>query len=98
SDLDLYEYPAQALNVIRSLMGKDLAVRLEGPSGIGLFVYDNDTFILSSFLDQPQEIKIHTPEGKNRLTSLTDEAELTGDNNVFTLTIEPHTYKAFLYR
>jgi hypothetical protein len=95
---DLYEYPAQALNVIRSLMGKDLAVSLEGPSGIGLFVYDNDTFIISSFLDQSQEIKIHTPEGKNRLTNLTDEAELTGDNNVFTLTIEPHTYKAFLYR
>ncbi len=95
---DLYEYPAQALNVIRSIMGKDLDIRLEGPSGIGLFVYDNGTFILSSFRDEPQEIKIHAPEGTKRLKDLTDGSELTGNNNVFSLTLEPHTYKAFLYR
>ncbi len=47
---NLYNYPTILLNTIRSVLSKDLPVVLEGASRITLFVYDNNTFILRSFL------------------------------------------------
>lgn len=49
---DLYEYPTQALNSIRTILGRDLKARLEGPSKVALFVYDNDKVIVESFRDE----------------------------------------------
>jgi len=66
---DLYNLPVEVLNRIRQTLCRDMTVRLQGPGKVSLFVYDNDTFIVESFLDEPVDVQIVTD---NRLTSLTD--------------------------
>ncbi len=47
---DLYNYPMNVLNILRRNICSKLPVHIEGASNIGLFMYDNNTFILESFL------------------------------------------------
>jgi hypothetical protein len=47
---DLYSLPASVLNSIRNFMAGDMFVRLQGPAQVGLFAYDNNKFIVESFL------------------------------------------------
>ncbi|MBR3012919.1 MAG: hypothetical protein IKH60_06340 [Bacteroidales bacterium] len=55
---DMYVFPDAVLNTIRTTLGRDLKARLEGPSKIGLFVYDNDKVIVESFRDEPCEATV----------------------------------------
>ena len=103
---DLYNLPAEALNWIRQTLCRDLVVRLEGPGMVSLFVYDNDTFIVESFLDEPVEVQVVTDD---RLTSLTDL--ITGRTMTagsapqspwgripgrrFEVALPPHSYRVF---
>jgi hypothetical protein len=45
-------------------------VRLEGPSKISLFAYDNDTFVVESFRDEPVDIGLVTAGRFKRLRDL----------------------------
>jgi hypothetical protein len=53
---DLYNLPAETLTLLRKEL--DLPVTLECPGRVGLFLYDNNTFILQSFLDRPERVRI----------------------------------------
>jgi len=53
---DLYKLPAETLTMLRKEM--NLPVTLECCSRVGLFMYDNNTFILQSFLDRPELVRI----------------------------------------
>jgi len=53
---DLYKLPAETLTMIRKEM--NLPVTLECCGRIGLFLYDNNTFILQSFIDRPETVKL----------------------------------------
>ena len=53
---DLYKLPAETLTLIRRELG--LSVTLECTGRVGLFLYDNNTFILQSFLDRPEYVQI----------------------------------------
>lgn len=67
---ELWRLPNEALNKLRSVMtGKLLPYQLEGPSQVGLFAYDNDTFILESFAAAPQKWHIRLPQGKSLQTN-----------------------------
>ena len=107
---DLYNFPAEALNKIREAMGTQLPVQIEGPSGISLFVYDNNTFIAESFLDKETTINIVTSTQHNRLTDITNGQQFIGDlrkpgmsyieknrkeKNIFSITIKPHSFRVF---
>jgi hypothetical protein len=103
---DLYNLPAEVLNRIRQTLCRDMVVRLEGPGMISLFVYDNDTFIVESFLDEPVNVQVVTDD---RLTTLTDL--LTGEKVTagpvqqspwgripgrrFDVALPPHSYRVF---
>ena len=50
-------------------MSSDLDLYLEGPSKVGLFLYDNKTVIVENFNDTPIDIKL---VGTGSLSSLTD--------------------------
>jgi hypothetical protein len=50
---DFYHYPAAALNEIRRVLCTALPVRIEAPSKVSLFAYDNGTFIVENFRDEP---------------------------------------------
>jgi hypothetical protein len=55
---DLYSFPTEVLTRIKETLTRDLYVRLDAPSQVALFVYDNDTFIVESFLPEPVDVRI----------------------------------------
>ncbi|MBQ9877942.1 MAG: hypothetical protein IJM29_03430 [Bacteroidales bacterium] len=90
---NLYDYPAGALNVIRRTMSKDFDLYLQGPSKVSLFLYDNKSVIVENFNDDPVDIKLVGTEGDIKLTDLE-----TGEATDPSMTLKPHSYKAFSYR
>jgi len=107
---NLYDYPAGVLNEIRKAMSKDLDLYLEGPSKVGLFLYDNKTVIVENFNDTPVDIKLVGKAGMTRLTDLEtgETIEMSedramsffrrGDPSVKgAMTLKPHSYRAFSY-
>ncbi|MDR2118657.1 MAG: hypothetical protein LBP25_03890 [Tannerellaceae bacterium] len=67
---NLYDLPEGVLNVFRQILSKDLDLRIDAPAKVGLFLYDNGTFIVESFLDEPVTIRIHTKESIERITDI----------------------------
>lgn len=55
---DLYNLPDGLLTRYKELLNRDLYVRVEGPAHVSIFVYDNDTFIVESFLPEPVNVDI----------------------------------------
>ena len=106
---NLYDYPAGALNEIRRTMSKDLDLYLEGPSKVGLFLYDNKTVIVENFNDGPVDIKLVGKPGLTKFTDLeTGETVNAVEENTpnfrrqapaakAAMTIKPHSYRAFRY-
>lgn len=109
---DLYHLPAEALNIIRKALGGQMKVQIEGPSNISLYVYDNNTCIVESFLPQSTEIKIITTKEYKKLTDLQTNESLTGTprdpqrswfqpknngTNAFTITLKPHSFRVFKF-
>jgi hypothetical protein len=45
--------PEPVLNALRALLTPHLPVQLEAPGKVSLFVYDNHTFIVENFRDEP---------------------------------------------
>ncbi len=107
---DLYQLPREVLTRIKQTILEDRFVRVDGPSEISLMAYDNDTFVVESFRDEPAEIKIVTD---GRITEIRDvqsgevlsgetisnESEwgpnLDDGKTVFETTINPHSYRVF---
>jgi hypothetical protein len=55
---DLYEISAPALNAIRATLTASLPVQIEAPGKVSLFLYDNGTFIVESFRDEPVDAAV----------------------------------------
>lgn len=107
---DLYNLPAEVLNKIREVMGAELNVQLEGSAKISLYVYDNNTFIVESFLDKETSVAVATPAQYNSITDLLSGEQLKGEirnpgmsyiekrrkpKNVYSFIIKPHSYRVF---
>jgi hypothetical protein len=97
---DLYNLPPSVLTPIRTAIAGDLPVRLEGPSQIGLFVYDNDKFIVENFLapgGKALPARVAADKKFARLVDLVTgqqiTGQVTGERTVFDLTLEPATYR-----
>ncbi len=110
---DLYRFPASALNIIRqTASARTMPVYIEGPAYVSLFVYDNDTFIVESFLDEPVDVDIVSAGAVKGLSDLLAGTEVqgrvrpvmgrrgaTGDSqSSFTLTVKPHSYRVLRIR
>ena len=71
---DLYQLPADVLNRIRSVLSGQLKVSIEGPGNISLYLYDNNTMIIESFLPETVNVNVLVPKPYTTLTDLlTDE-------------------------
>jgi len=106
---DIYALPAGVLNRIRDVLSSDLSFRLEGPSMVSLFVYDNNTFIVESFLPEETKIKVVAGQGITKLTDILSSEQITGsgkstsmiwgrpreERSTFEMTIKPHSYRVF---
>ncbi len=67
---NLYDYPEKTLNQIRKIMSRDLGIWFEGPAKVSLFVYDNNTFIIESYQDEPVTVRIHIEGNKITLQDI----------------------------
>jgi hypothetical protein len=104
---DLYKYPQEVLGRIRTIVSREFMLRLEGPSQISLFVYDNGTCILESFLPEKVSLKLVADEPVQSLTDILSGETLNGqkgipafvwgrakiENKYFEITIPPHSFK-----
>jgi hypothetical protein len=106
---DLYQYPADILNRIRAVATQDFDIKIEGPSQVSLFYYDNGTFIVESFLPEPVTIKIISDQSVSAIEDLLSGesvegalvplppfmARSIGQTKSFEVTIKPHSYRVF---
>jgi len=106
---DLYLLPDGVLNRIRDVISSDLNFRFEGPSKVSLFVYDNNTIILESFLPEETKVRIIAGSPVSKLTDLTGGEQIasggktssmlwgrkSGEKSYFDITLKPHSYKVF---
>ncbi len=97
---DLYNLPAETLALLRGQF--DLPVTLESVGRVSLFPYDNNTFILQSFLDRPERVRvrINKPDVKLELLAKTKirsfEIVRSGENeSIFDIFMMPGHYMAF---
>jgi len=104
---DLYKLPVDVWSCIRTVLLRDLDVRVDGPAQVMLFVYDNDTFIVESFLPEPVTVRIVVDEGTSALHDVQSHAVLEDKHTIldrrqqstgkvsFDVTLAPHSYRVF---
>jgi hypothetical protein len=111
SFVDLYNLPADVLNRIRQVMSQDINIRLAGCSQVALFVYDNDTFIVESFLPEDVSVKVIIGKEVRRIQDIISGEKLSGkagqdvrvfgrdtdDVSTFDVALKPHSYRVFHY-
>jgi hypothetical protein len=75
---DLYDFPPQALGAIRSVILGDFPVIADAPGQVSLFAYDNNSFIVESYLPTPQYVTLAVAGGFRHLRDLQTGGIFTG--------------------
>jgi hypothetical protein len=106
---DMYLLPESALNAIRRVAMQALDVRLDGPTEVSLFPYDNGTLVVESFRDEAAEVSVSLKTAKTLVDLETGEVlsgrtvpegqgffrSLDAGRTVVKLPLPPHSYRAF---
>ncbi|MDH6304852.1 hypothetical protein M2459_001590 [Parabacteroides sp. PF5-5] len=104
----IYALPTPVLNRVRTIVSRDVDVRLEGPDHVMLLTYDNGTFVVMSVRDEPVTINVVTRKS-NSLTELSEGTKIKGDQfqeprmygrnseavTRYQLIIQPHSFKGY---
>jgi len=101
---DLYKLPSETLTLLRKEL--NLPVTLECPGRVGLFLYDNNTFIIQSFLDRPERVRVSVNRPGVSILPLTESRKVgkmrfmselpSGENeSVFEVLVMPGRYATF---
>ncbi|MES2604936.1 MAG: hypothetical protein V4603_08365, partial [Pseudomonadota bacterium] len=100
--------PSVVLTAIRQTLSQDLPAYLDAPGEVSLFVYDNNTVIVESFLDEATEIGVVTSTQVQSVTDLqNNEAPAAtaiaasggfgspriGEQKRFAFTLPPHSWR-----
>lgn len=99
---NLYDLPEGVLNAYRRVLSQDLDMYIEGPAKVSLFLYDNGTFIVESFRDEPVTIRLVTNKKieavkdmlKGTLVEKLPENQRDHANR-YLITLMPHSYKVY---
>jgi len=75
---DLYAYPPVVVSGIKSFVLGDYPVRLDGPSQVSLFAYDNGGFVVESFLDRPVTVTVSIAGNTGKIKNVETGDEITG--------------------
>jgi hypothetical protein len=96
---DLLCYPQPVLTQIRNVLAKDMFVRLDTPSQVSLYVYDNDKFIVESFRQDPMRAVVVTDKRITKLRDLQNGQLLIGTAHAgateFEMPLNPGSYRVF---
>ncbi len=106
---DLYSLPQPVLTALRSYLLQGFPVQLDAPSQVGLFVYDNDHFVMQSFRDAPTKVTVSILGSHSTIRNIATGATISGEpvpmhpkgqmpltakRTSFRLTIMPHSFVA----
>ena len=75
---DLYRLPPAATSALKNYLMRGFPVRLDGPSRVALFAYDNHTFIVESFLPTETDVKVSATGDFSKLRNLVTGEEIAG--------------------
>lgn len=102
---DLYALP-HVLDAIRRYILFGIPFALDAPSRVSLFAYDNNSFVVESFLDTPVEIGVtatgHAAHVRNLMTGEVVDAKVVETHGArhttrseFRIFLQPHSFLAF---
>jgi hypothetical protein len=94
------------LTRIKKIVTKDLFVHLESPAQVALFVYDNHTFIVESFLDKDVDVRPVLDERFTQIRDILSGQVFSGDDLLndagqktsktgYAVSIKPHSFRVF---
>ncbi len=96
---DLYHYPREVISCIRQAFSPDATISIDAPGKVGLFTYDNDTFIVKSFLPHTQDVKITITGSKRRLVDGVSGETIKGipfeGSILYHIRLNPMTYRVY---
>ncbi|NLK68155.1 MAG: permease [Clostridiaceae bacterium] len=96
---DLYHYPREVLNSLRKAFSPNAKVSIDTVGNVGLFTYDNNTFVVKSFLPHQQDISIYVDEQNVKLVDMVTGESVNGicanDRTVFNINLSPMLYRAY---
>ena len=67
---NLYALPTGVTSAIKDVVMRDFFVRIDGPSQVSLFAYDNGTFVVESFLPEETEVNVTVKGEYTKLRNL----------------------------
>jgi hypothetical protein len=67
---NLYALPSEVTSAIKDVVMKNFFVRLDGPSQVALFAYDNDTFVVESYLPTQADVRVTIDGAYTKLRNL----------------------------
>jgi hypothetical protein len=68
---NLYALPSDVTSAIKDVVMSDFFVRIDGPSQVSLFAYDNGAFVVESYLPDPADVKVTVRGEFTKLRNLT---------------------------
>jgi hypothetical protein len=77
---DLYELPEPVLDKLREVVSKDVPVRLLGPAKVSLFLRDNRSCIIESFLDYGCAVHLVIKGDYKKIKNLETGTEIEREN------------------
>lgn len=75
---DLYALPTEVTGAIKNFVMRGFPVRLDGPSQVALFAYDNNTVIVESYLPIETDVKISVIGNSTTLKNLVTGKTIKG--------------------
>lgn len=74
---DLYRLPQPVLTALKNIFTRDQFAQLDAPAQVALFVYDNQSLVVESYLPEPTDSVVYLPEGYTRLRDLQSDQTLS---------------------
>ena len=93
---DLYLLPPSVTGAIKDQVMRGFPVRLDGPGQVALFAYDNNTFIVESYLPTATDVKVSVTRDftqlRNLVTGELRQKATAAGNKTTAQTAPPSTY------
>ena len=104
---DLYQLPQGVLAQIRRYVMGDFPVSIDAPGKVSLFAYDNNTFVVESYRDEPVKVTVNAVGTFGHIRDLasgtmvdgtpaaTHRGQPSAPRTEFQIEVPPHSFVAF---
>lgn len=100
---ELYLFPREMYLHIKDLFNQELPVTLDAPANVSLFVYDNNSFVIHSYLSYPQKVTVKIRTKVSEVCDLVSKKVTRvlsdGDSSYsFEITVPPHSFQSYSFK